>query len=240
MSKRNKVAERAERAARAAALRAEQERKEKQRRLLIIGGVVGALVVVVAVGFWLQTRAGKLEEGVSAPTGATADYGLKLGDAGADHEVVVYEDFICPACGTFEAQSSDILQAAVEEGRATVEYRPFDFLKQFGDYSQRSTNAFAVVLDIAGPDVAKKFHDILYAEQPAENGDLPGDDWLIDKAVEAGADRSAITAGINDLEFEGWVSNGAKAALSAGVQGTPTVIVDGDAIEQTELAEALE
>lgn len=236
MSKRNKVAERA---ARAAAVRAEQERKEKQRRLLTIGGVVGVLAVVVVVGFWLQTRAGKLEEGVSAPAGATADYGMLLGDDGAEHDVVIYEDFICPACGAFETQSSAILESAVAEGRTTVEYRPFDFLTQFGDYSQRSTNAFAVVLDTAGPDVAKKFHDILYAEQPAENGDLPGNDWLIDKAVEAGADESAISAGINDLEFEGWVANGAKAANSAGIQGTPTVIVDGEAIDQTELEAAL-
>lgn len=237
MSKRNKAAERA---ARAAALKAEQERKEKQRRLLTIAGVVGALLLVVAVGFFLQSRAGKIDETATATAGATDDYGLKLGDAGADHEVVIYEDFICPACGAFEAQFADVLDTAVEEGRATVEYRPFDFLKQYGDrYSQRSTNAFAVVLDTSGPDVAKKFHDLLYADQPAEDGDPAPDSWLIEKAVEAGADESAITAGINDLAFEAWVSNGAKAASSAGVQGTPTVIVDGAAIDQTALEAAL-
>lgn len=237
MSKRNKAAERA---ARAAALKAEQERKEKQRRLLTIAGVVGALLLVVAVGFFLQSRAGKIDETATAPAGATDDYGVVLGENGADHEVVVYEDFICPACGAFEAQFADVLDTAVEEGRATVEYRPFDFLKQYGDrYSQRSTNAFAVVLDTSGPDVAKKFHDLLYADQPAEDGDPAPDSWLIEKAVEAGADESAITAGINDLAFEAWVSNGAKAASSAGVQGTPTVIVDGAAIDQTALEAAL-
>lgn len=231
----------AEAKARAAALKAQQERKERQRRLLTIGGVVGALLLVVAGGFWLQSRAGKIDETAAVPTGATSDYGLKVGETGAEHEVVIYEDFICPACGAFEQQFSDVLESAVEEGRATVEYRPFDFLRQFGDrYSQRSTNAFAVVLDTSGPEVAKKFHDLLYAEQPAEDGEPAEDSWLIEKAVEAGADESAITAGINDLAFEGWVENGAKAASSAGIQGTPTVIVDGEAIDATSLEAALQ
>lgn len=236
MSKRNKAAERA---TRAAALRAEQERKEKQRRLYTIGGVVGALLVVVAVGFWLQSRAGKIEEGVATPAGATADYGMTLGKADAEHEVVVYEDFICPACKAFEDAYADTLDSAVTDGRATVEYRPFNFLTQFGDYSERTVNAFAVVLDTAGPVVAKKFHDILYAEQPKEEGDHPDNAWLIEKAVEAGATKADVSAGIENLEFEGWVANSAKAATSAGIQGTPTVIVDGEAIDQSNLAEAL-
>ena len=237
MSKRNKSAERA---ARVAALRAEQARREKQRRLLTIGGVVAALLVVVAVGFWLQSRAGKIEEGIATPAGATADYGLRIGDAGADHEVVIYEDFICPACKSFEETFAGTLDTAVTDGRATVEYRPFKFLTQFGDYSERTVNAFAVVLDTSGPDVAKKFHDILYAEQPPENGDHPDDAWLIEKAVEAGATEAEVADGINNLEFGAWVGNGAKAATSAGIKGTPTVIVDGEAIDQSTLAEALQ
>src|SRR5688572_22341055 len=87
MSKRNKAAERA---ARVAALKAEQERKERQRRLLTVGGVVGALLVIVVVAVWLQMRGGDIDETAAAPPGATSDYGLKLGDAGADHEVVIY------------------------------------------------------------------------------------------------------------------------------------------------------
>ena len=237
MSKRNKAAERA---ARVAALKAEQERKERQRRLLTIGGVVGALLVIVVVAVWLQMRGGDIDETAAAPAGATSDYGLKLGDAGADHEVVIYEDFLCPACKAFEDASADTLDAAVTDGRATVEYRPLDFLSRFGDYSQRTANAFAVVLDTAGPDVAKEFHDILYAEQPPEDGDHPDDAWLIDKAVEAGATESEVADGIENLEFEDWVGNGVKAATSAGIQGTPTVIVDGEAIDASALAEALE
>lgn len=236
MSKRNKSADRA---ARVAALKAEQQRKERQRRLYTIGGVVAALLLVVGVGFWLQSRAGKLEEGATAPAGATADYGLRIGESGADHEVVIFEDFLCPACKAFEDAFADTIDTAVADGRATVEYRPLDFLSRFGDYSQRTANAFAVVLDAAGPDVAKEFHDILYAEQPAEDGDHPDDAWLIAKAVEAGATESEVADGIANLEFEAWVGNGVKAATSAGIRGTPTVMVDGEAIDASTIADVL-
>lgn len=238
MSKRNRAADRA---ARAAALRAEQERKERQRRLLTIGGVVAVLLVVVVAAVLIQRQFSQIDETAAVPAGATDDYGLKIGDESADHEVVIYEDFICPACKSFEEASADILSAAVDEGRASVEYRPFDFLTRFGErYSQRATNAFAVVLDAAGPDVAKEFHDILYAEQPPEEGEVREDSWLIEKAVQAGATEADVAPGIENLAFEGWVENGARAASNAGVQGTPTVLVDGEAIDASQLEAALQ
>ena len=237
MSNRDKAAERA---ARAAALRAEQERQERRRRLFTFGGVALALLVIVAVAVGLQLRAGDVDDTAAVPRGATESYGMSLGEAGADHEVVIYEDFICPACKGFEKSFDAELESAVADGRATVEYRPLNFLTQFGDYSERSANAFAVVLDAAGPEVAKEFHDILYAEQPPETGDHPDDAWLIEKAVEAGATEAQVSDGIVGLEFKGWVDNGVKAATSAGIKGTPTVIVDGEPVSDTELVEVLE
>ncbi len=42
----------------------------------------------------------------------------------------------------------------------------FDLLSRIGDYPIRATSAFAVVLEKSGPEVAKKFHDLLYENQP--------------------------------------------------------------------------
>lgn len=237
MSKRNRAADRA---ARAAALRAEQERKERQRRFFTIGGVVLLLLAIVGVGFFLQWRANQTVEGAATPAGATSTYGMRLGDEGATHEVVVYEDFLCPACKAFEDAMDEELATAVDEGRATVEYRPLNFLERFGDYSERSANAFAVVLDAAGPEVAKEFHDLLFAEQPSESGPFPDDAWLVEKAVEAGATEADVVDGINDLAFAGWVQNAVVQATDERVQGTPTVLVDGEAVDAASLPDALQ
>jgi protein-disulfide isomerase len=164
----------------------------------------------------------------------TAEYGVAVGDAGAAHEVVIYEDFLCPVCGELESKAGDALTAAVEDGRARVEYRPVNFLGRFGDFSMDAANAFAVVLDAEGPDVAKAFHDEVYADQPAEDSQsFPGADWLIQKAVAAGASEQAVATGIREGAFQAWVDNATGAASEAGVTGTPTVLLDGKPVPGT-------
>jgi protein-disulfide isomerase len=235
MSKRSNKA--AERAARAAALRAEQERQERMRRNLTIGAVVAGIVIIIAGGFFVQSQRDSTGEDAAAPAGATAEYGVAVGEEGATHEVVIYEDFLCPVCGVLENEVGDALTAAVEDGRARVEFRPVNFLSRFGDFSMDAANAFAVVLDAEGPEVAKEFHDAVYADQPAEDGDHPGSEWLIEKAVEAGASEEAVTAGIEDGVFEGWVDNATGAASEAGVTGTPTVLLDGEPVPGSTIGE---
>jgi protein-disulfide isomerase len=136
-----------------------------------------------------------------------------------------------------ENEAGDALSAAVEDGRARVEFRPVNFLSRYGDFSMDAANAFAVVLDAEGAEVAKAFHDAVYADQPAEDGDHPGSEWLIEKAVEAGASEEAVTAGIEEGTFEGWVDNATGAASEAGVNGTPTVLLDGEPVPGSTIGE---
>jgi protein-disulfide isomerase len=235
MSKRNKAAERA---ARAAALKAERERQERRRRILTIGAVVAGIVIIIGGGFFIQSQRDSTGNDAAAPAGATAAYGVAVGDAGATHEVVIYEDFLCPVCGVLEAEAGDALNSAVEEGRARVEFRPVNFLSRFGDFSMDAANAFAVVLDAEGPEVAKTFHDLVYADQPAEDADdFPDSGWFVDKAVEAGASEEAVRTGIEEGTFEGWVDNATGAASEAGVNGTPTVLLDGEPVPGSTIGE---
>ena len=67
MSKRNKAAERA---ARAAALKAERERQERLRRTLTIGAVVLGVIVIIAGGFFVQSQRDSTGDDAAAPAGA--------------------------------------------------------------------------------------------------------------------------------------------------------------------------
>lgn len=236
MSKKNREQSRAERAA--AALE-EQEARERRRRGLTIGAVVLALLVVVVVGVLVQSNRDTTGQVADAPAGATDDYALALGSQDAPHTVTIYEDFLCPFCGELEAETRDDLAQAAADGRAYVEYRPFDLLSRYGDYSARATNAFAAVLDVAGPEVAKDFHDLLFENQPSESGPFPSDDDLVDLAVEAGAEESAVRSAIEDQAFEQWVRNASDAASQAGVNGTPTILLDGQVFEDGRTVEEL-
>lgn len=180
--------------------------------------------------------------GATAPEGAaqgdlvgevTDDYGFAFGDPDAPHRVVVYEDFLCPFCGSLEAATNERLTELVDAGDVVVEYRVFDLLSRVGDYSLRAANALAVVMQEAGPRAAKTFHDLLYAQQPAETGPLPDDEWLVDQAVVAGAAEDAVRPGIEDLAFGDFVAEATQAAADSGVQSTPTVLVDGETVDGT-------
>ena len=131
---------------------------------------------------------------------------------------MVYEDFLCPFCGQLESTVRDQLDAAVEAGEVNVEYRPLPFLERISDYSPESANAFAVVLDASGPEVAKAFHDLLFDNQPSEEGPFPDADDLVDLAVEAGATEADVRPGIEDMAFEGWVDAADDAASQGGRQ----------------------
>lgn len=237
MSKTNRPADRT---ARAEAVRRGAERRARTRQTGIAGLILIVIVLVVAIGFLVQSQRDTAGDQVDAPSAATATYGLVLGEDDAPAKVVIYEDFLCPICAQFEAQSRDRLEEYVADGSAQVEYRPFNLLQQYGDYSQRAANAFAVVLDTAGPEVAKRFHDALFENQPAETGPLPGDDWLIDLAVESGADRDAVADPIRNLAFEDWVANATDQASRDFVQGTPTVRLDGEDVPGASIPELVD
>ena len=210
---------------------AEERRKAAKRKeqMTRFGLIAGVLVLIVG-GYFLISNLGS-DKPDTPPEGATASFGMRLGEDDAPKKVVVYEDFLCPFCGQLETTVRDQLDAAVEAGDVNVEFRPLPFLERIDDYSPRSANAFAVVLDAAGPEVAKKFHDLLFDNQPSEKGPFPSDDDLVDLAVEAGATEGDVRPGIEDMAFEGWVDAAGEAASKAGINSTPSVFVDGEKIE---------
>lgn len=226
MSKKNRTTDRAARAA--AALEA-QQREERMRRNKMVGGVVLAVLVIVVGGFFLS-RALDTTSDVDAPA-AGSEFGLTIGPDDAPHTVVIYEDFLCPFCGELERATREDLTQLAADGKVQVEYRPFDLLGEVSDYSPRAAGAFSIVLDASGPDVAKKFHDLLFENQPSESGPFPDDDALVDLAVEAGADESDVRAAIEADEGSAWVQDATQAAGDAGVRSTPTILLDGEVFQ---------
>lgn len=219
------------RAARAAAERAEQQRRERNRRLLLIGSVVLGLLVVVVGAFALQSRRNTVDGDVDrVPSGVSDGYGVVVGDADAPTTLTVYEDFQCPVCRVFENETEGELRAAVDAGRLRIDYRMVSFLDRAStnEYSSRALNAAAVVLDTSGNEAFRRFHALLFDRQPEEGTAGPTDGELVDLAVEAGAVESEVRPGIESKEFADWTANAQAAMSEAGVNSTPTVLVDGE------------
>jgi protein-disulfide isomerase len=148
-----------------------------------------------------------------------------IGTESAPHSVVIWEDFLCPYCGELERQTHEKLASLADQGKVTVTYRPFNLLDT--DYSQQSLEVFAATRHTAGNDVAMTLHNLLYAQQPSEAGPFPSQSDLVALAVQAGADKTKVQDAIDNGDATRWADESTKAAAQAGVQSTPTVLLDG-------------
>ena len=221
-------------ASRAAEIRAAQERQERRRRTLVVTAVgVLVLAIVLVIGYAVQSSRDTAGQAATPPSGAVGGYGVPAGPSSAPVKVAVYEDFMCPFCGQFEAASRDALEKQVEAGKVQIQYHVVNWLDRSSttEYSTRAANALAVVLDTSGPQVAKKFHDLLFEHQPAEGSAGLSDAQLVAYAVQAGATKSAVQPGIADRTYEQWVNNVNDQASKDGVNQTPTVVIDGRKLE---------
>ncbi len=220
-----------ERAQRTAELLKQQQQQAKRRQAGIVGGIMAVLLIVTVGGGWFLLKSD------SQPVKPKdSQYGLGVGDENAPVHMIIYEDFLCPACGYVESQTHEQLQAAADAGKVHLEYRPFNFLQT--DYSVQAANAFRAVWDQAGPEAAKKFHDSLYAEQPDEGGPFPDNDWFVEKAVAAGADEATIRPAIENLDYQDWVDAAAQDAAS--IRSTPTVFIDDKLLDEAMMGDVVQ
>lgn len=236
--------DRQQRAARAEQMRKERDKADKKQRNLITIGIVGVVgVLVVLAGFAITSISSdnRNSDTLVQPANTNDDYGIvydaaAAGDdaAASDAEpvtVTLYEDFLCPGCGAFEAANGDFLNEAVESGEIQIEYRPYAFLLQqsSNEYAQRAWNSAACVVDAAGPGVFKEYHDLLFANQPQEGGAGPEDPELLAMAEQVGA--TGIESCVRKEQFTPWIEDAREQGTEDGVGGTPTIRVNGEDVD---------
>ena len=217
-------------AARRAAEAAARARADRRRRT-VLGGLVAAVAVLVALVavIVVQTQRTSPSAGAAVPANVTDGTVIAVGSADAPVTVDLYEDFQCPNCEAFEAETGSTLAGLVAAGTVQAHYHGMAFLDTSANdqYSTRALNAAAVVLATAGPQAFQTFHDLLYANQPPEGGSGLSDDQLVQYAAQAGATGTSVEQDIRDLTYGDWVEQATDQASKDGVTGTPTVFVDG-------------
>ncbi len=226
----------------AAEARAAAEAADKRRRTLInvvIGAVLAVVVVALVGGAWFtsqqnqnitQPDAAAAAPAGSLPAGSPYQYGIEWTDNAQGKPVVeIWEDFQCPACGAFEAAFGPTVKEIVANNDAQVIFRSTSFLDANfpGDHSKRAAAAYGCAVD-AGKGEA--YHDLLYANQPATEGDGWTDQQLIafgDEAGITGDAKATFEKCVTDRQYITWAANGTQAMQDAGVPGTPAIFVNG-------------
>ena len=243
-------------AARAAALK---EEKARQRRTnLFIGGGLLVVIALIIGGVVFASNQNK-DTGNSAslppvdpnaalpktvlPSSSPQAYGVPFGTPAATKSVVqIWEDFQCPVCGEFEKAQGAQIQQLATDGKIYLVYRPASFLDknlpQSNLSSARATAAWGCAID---GGVAEKFHNVVFSNQPAKEGDGYTDAQLLDFGKQAGLSGAAYdtyAACVGAKTYFGWTANSAGAFVDSGVPGTPNVQLDGTEIPAAQLATA--
>ncbi|WP_286929518.1 MULTISPECIES: DsbA family protein [Aeromicrobium] len=226
------------RAARAEQMRKEREKAErKQRNKITVAIVVVVLVLIAAAGWGVKSLSDDNAKSTEVIEPANLTEGgvdfPATGQTKPDAPVMeVFEDFLCPACGSFEQLSGQFLQDQAASGAITLRFMPFSFLhnQSTNDYSRRAANVAMCAVDQEGPEAFWKVHTALFANQPAEGGAGPEDAELIELAEEAGAPD--VESCVRTEKFVPWIDEmQKKSADEREVSGTPTVHINGKASE---------
>lgn len=240
--------DRKNRAARAEQMRKEREKAERRQRNIISVAIVAVVVVLVGIGGWAimnERDKNERQTEVVQPANTTDDYGIVYQPADGSEPpedapvVQLYEDFLCPACGQFEAANGQQIRQLADSGDIQLVYQPYSFLDQMGgstnEYSLRATNIAMCALDEGGHEDFNAAHDALFANQPGEGGAGPSDaeitGWLEDAGVTV--DESCVRT----QNFGEWVKEAQSFGQSEhGVSGTPTILIDGEPLEDRSMA----
>lgn len=177
--------------------------------------------------------AGEVDKGTlppaptAAPTavGDLAGLGIAASPQGQPIQVVLYVDFICPACNAFEKANASILKDLADQGTITYEYRPLGFLDQQSatNYSSRAAAAAAAVAN-NDPSKYRDFVNKLFENQPQEGGSGLSNDQLKQYAKDLGVN---IDAAVDDRTYRPAVAYTSRQAQVQGINATPTIFVDG-------------
>jgi len=230
--------------------KAAQRDQSRMRLLKWVGAlIVIALVVAIAV---VAVRAATKEDPPSAsgevvaPAAATSDGAIPVGEGAAPVTLEIYYDYMCPACGAFEAANGAEIDRLLEAGEVRILLRPISFLDEQSngtEYSTRAANAVATVADGA-PRSVWEFHRALYEAQPAEGTSGLTDEQISELAADAGAPPEVVDRFAADT-YESWVGYVTDVAFDSGITGTPTLLIDGeefggDAYSTGDLTSAIE
>lgn len=173
--------------------------------------------------------------GVDLPEGMDATGAVLLGSPEASMVVESFLDFQCPFCQRWEQSFGAQLSAnALKEGSdLLMKVYPMAFLGETSPDlnpagpSGRAANAALCVLDQAGPEGYAKMADSIFMKaDPAEPPTQFQNEQLIKWAKEAGAPAS-VSSCIEDGTFLPAVAALTQGAFGRGVNGTPTVVING-------------
>jgi protein-disulfide isomerase len=211
---------------------------------VVLVTVAAVLIGVAIIAFARPPAAANGDTLIEPPTSYAADLtdGDVLGSASAPVVMQLYADFQCPACKLFvTTQLPALVNDFVKPGTLRIEARDIDIL---GTGSPNESLELAVGAACAAQqDRYWQFHDLVFWNQGRENKGDHDAAFIAQMATGAEVDEAAWSACIGGTEIRTAVDTATRTAIAAGVNSTPTLVINGQSIvgvpDYAKLADAI-
>lgn len=238
----------------ARALMEENKRKEKRNKIFFQGGVIGGVLVILAVIALVITNqpqpvpqanpSNMISGGVIlsgkqqvVPTAAIPQNGKAVPTPLTEDKVHVdiYVDYLCPFCKLFEEVQQKTIMNYMENYPVEFEFHP---LGMIAEYSAVTANAAACVASLE-PNLWWEANNALYANQPEESAGArytkkQSIDYILKTAWKDVPVSDEVTACVKDTRYYDSIMVASTKALgeplpntNAKLESTPTILIDG-------------
>ncbi|MFA5133618.1 MAG: thioredoxin domain-containing protein [Patescibacteria group bacterium] len=149
-----------------------------------------------------------------------------IGKADAPVQIVEYFDFQCPTCKSVEETIIPfIIEDYVDTGKAAITFKNMAFIGK--------ESKLAAIAGLCAAEQGKflEYKKEVFSAQNGENKGIFTEKKLKDLAVSAGLDSSPFEICFTGKKYADQVKNETDGAFKAGINGTPTFVVNGQAVQ---------
>jgi protein-disulfide isomerase len=182
-----------------------------------------------------------LPSGIPIPDGLDESGAVLVGDPNASNVVEVYLDYQCPYCQRWESEVGSVLtERALQPGSdLLVKHYVLAFLGESSPTldppgaSARAASAALCVIEGEGPEAFVRFSEEVYASaDSSEPASQFATDVMSSLAASLGVSDGTLDC-IDQERHVTFVALGTQTGFGRGVQGTPTVVVNGRTVESS-------
>jgi protein-disulfide isomerase len=213
------------------AQRTKKKRQQRMRTILWVGGFI-VLIIVILISPTIYNSlkpAGSFV--IITPEARPLENGKTIGDPNAKVKIEVFEDFQCPACKQFtDSVEKQLIQSTyISSGQVYYQFLQWPFIDS-GSITKESHQAANASMCALEQERFWDYHDILFANQGAENSGAFTDKRLQAFAESLGLNMSAFNKCFNANTYSAEIESEYQKGVTAKVDSTPTVFLNGQEI----------
>jgi len=205
--------------------RLEQRKREATKRKTIQIVVWAVIILAIGGGVYALTQGDTQSNSNTADIISTSDTDWVKGNTNSDVVLIEYSDFQCPACASYSAMFKQLAEDLGDSAKFVYRHYPLHSIHSNAQLAAQAAEA-------AG--LQGKFwemHDKLFAGQSEWSGQPDPTSVFVSYAESLELNKEQFKSDLTLAAVKDKVDNDYKSATQAGLNSTPSFILNGEKID---------